>query len=133
MGTYEQGRDRQHLASLYAAIDDFITRYNANPSTERRRTIFLFPGGMGSQLMRATTDSSGGPSFFYDVIWLNCSSLTGAATKLRMQGSVDYQKHYILPHGASISSRCGRTRISLGGARTTHSTFLCLVGIGGAT
>ena len=99
MGTYEQGRDRQHLASLYAAIDDFITRYNANPSTERRRTIFLFPGGMGSQLMRATTDSSGGPSFFYDVIWLNCSSLTGAATKLRMQGSVDYQKHYILPHG----------------------------------
>jgi hypothetical protein len=59
MGTYEQGRDRQHLASLYAAIDDFITRYNANPSTERRRTIFLFPGGMGSQLMRATTDSSG--------------------------------------------------------------------------
>ncbi|MFZ0114610.1 MAG: hypothetical protein WAL15_09655, partial [Xanthobacteraceae bacterium] len=99
MGTYEQGRDRQHLASLYAAIDDFITRYNANPSTERRRTIFLFPGGMGSQLMRATTDSSAGPSFSYDVIWLNCSSLTGAATKLRMQGSVDYQKHYILPHG----------------------------------
>ena len=52
MSAYGQGRDQEYLDRLDAPINDFVSRYNANPSPDHK-TIFLFPGGMGSQLMRA--------------------------------------------------------------------------------
>ena len=56
--TYDQTRDNEQLSKLDDAIRSFITRYNSNLSSTNRKTIFLFPGGMGSQLLRATTPKS---------------------------------------------------------------------------
>ena len=65
MSTYGQKRDDEYLNRLKSSgpISDFITSYNANLSAPHR-TIFLFPGGMGSQLLRATADVYQGPPFF---------------------------------------------------------------------
>ena len=98
MSPYEQGRDDEYLARLDGPINDFISRYNANPNCDHK-TIFLFPGGMGSQLVRATDQFQKGPPFSYDTIWLNCSIALGVATDLQMQGDEDYQQHYVLPDG----------------------------------
>jgi hypothetical protein len=99
MGVYEKGRDKEYLARLDTPIKNFISQYNANLSQKGRRTIFLFPGGMGSQLARATTDYKSGPPFSYDDIWLNCATVFGAAFYMQMQGDIDYQQHYIVPDG----------------------------------
>ena len=99
MGAYEQGRDDEYLARLDTSISKFINRYNANPSSSNRRTIFLFPGGMGSQLAQATSDYTSGPPFSYDDIWLNCATVFGAAINLQMHGDIDYGDCYIVPDG----------------------------------
>lgn len=99
MGAYERGRDNQYLASLDGPIRHFITQHAANYPAKNRRTIFLFPGGMGSQLMRARRSAKHGPSFYYDDIWLNCATLTGGAIDLQMHGDIDYQRRYIIPDG----------------------------------
>jgi pimeloyl-ACP methyl ester carboxylesterase len=96
MSTYGSGRDGEYARRLDNAISDFISRYNANPSTDHK-TIILFPGGMGSQLMRARAPYQNGPPFSYDMAWLDCTIASGAATKLQMQGDFDYQQHYIVP------------------------------------
>jgi len=98
MSAYGQGRDQEYLDRLTGPINDFISRYNANPSPDHK-TIFLFPGGMGSQLVRATAPFQNGPPFFYDTAWLDCSITLGAATNLQMAGDEDYQQQYILPDG----------------------------------
>ena len=87
MATYEQGRDQEYLARLDGAISTFISHYNANPSSTNRRTLFLFPGGMGSQLDRARSPHSSPPPFSYDVAWLDCGIVFGNVTNLRMNGT----------------------------------------------
>ena len=87
--TYDQTRDNEQLLKLDDAITNFITRYNANPSSTNRKTIVLFPGGMGSRLLRANVTAPNGPPYFYDTTWLDCSILFGAGAHLRMQGDVD--------------------------------------------
>jgi hypothetical protein len=98
MSAYEQGRDQEYLARLNGPINDFISRYNANPSGHHK-TIFFFPGGMGSQLMRATTASQNGPPFFFYTAWIDCSIILGAATNLQMLGEKDFQQYYVVPDG----------------------------------
>jgi hypothetical protein len=68
--SYEQTRDNEQLSKLDDAIGSFITRYNSNLSSTNRKTIFLFPGGMGSQLLRATTPEPDDPPYFYNTTWL---------------------------------------------------------------
>ncbi|MBV8744839.1 MAG: hypothetical protein JO134_07350 [Xanthobacteraceae bacterium] len=99
MATYGQGRDQEYTNRLDNAINDFISRYNANPSQQNRRTIFLFPGGMGSQLKRASTPYTDGPPFSYSLAWLDCSIALGTAPDLQMQGDVDDQQQYVVPDG----------------------------------
>lgn len=100
MATYEQRRDQEYLDRLDGAISTFISRYNANPSTTNRRTLFLFPGGMASQLARARSPHTSAPPFFYDVAWLDCGIVFGKVTDLQMNGPVDHQQRYIVPDGA---------------------------------
>jgi hypothetical protein len=84
MATYEQGRDQEYLDRLDGAISAFISRYNANPSTTNRRTLFLFPGGMGSQLTRASAPFTSTPPFSYDLAWLDCGIVSGDVVNLQM-------------------------------------------------
>ena len=99
MGTYEQGRDQEYLLKLDGAIRTFISRYNANPSATNRRTLFLFPGGMGSQLDRARSPHTSSPPFSYDVAWLDCGIVSGNVINLQMNGTVDSQQRYVVPDG----------------------------------
>jgi hypothetical protein len=103
MSTYGQKRDDEYLNRLktFGPISDFITSYNANLSSPHR-TIFLFPGGMGSQLMRATAKFNHGPQFFYLTAWIDPFIWMGTAVNLQTQTPPDYddyQQHYVVPNG----------------------------------
>jgi hypothetical protein len=97
--SYATTRDQEYLHRLDGPINDFITRYNANPSSKDRQTIILFPGAMGSRLVRANAPYEDGPPFSYDTVWLNCSILFEPIEDLQMQSGMDYQKHIIIPDG----------------------------------
>jgi hypothetical protein len=99
MGAYEKGRDNEYLARLDAPINNFIAQYAANPSLKNRRTIFLFPGGMGSQLARATNPYNSTLPSSYPDIWLNCDTVFGSAVDLQMHKDIDFKEHYIVPDG----------------------------------
>ena len=62
--TYQQERDAEELRYLNDEITHFISRYSSNLSNINRKTVILFPGGMGSQLLRASTSESDGRHSF---------------------------------------------------------------------
>jgi len=86
--SYAGTRDSEQLRILDTAIAQFIQRYTSNPSTTQRRTLFLFPGGMGCQLFRARTayqDAVATPETFqYDKVSLTLGTLLGDALTLPM-------------------------------------------------
>lgn len=86
--SYADTRDSEQLRILGIAVGEFIQRYASNPTTQGRRTLFLFPGGMGSQLLRATRryrDNVTMPqTFTYDKVWLTLRSFLGDALTLKM-------------------------------------------------
>jgi hypothetical protein len=86
--SYADTRDSEQLRRLGHRIDQFIWRYQSHPSAGPRRTLFLFPGGMGCQLLRARTryQATAGPGqrFSYDKIWLTPGTFLGDALKLVM-------------------------------------------------
>ena len=98
--TYGQTRNDEQLRQLDAEIGDFISRYSGNYSATDRKTLILFPGGMGSRLLHASTPVSQGSPYSYDTVWLDCSIIFGAGLYLQMQGDIDYNKHIIVPNGA---------------------------------
>ena len=97
--TYQQARDAEQRANLDDAITGFISRYLVNLSKNPRRTVFLFPGGMGSQLLQASTPVSNGPPYSYNIVWLDCSIIFGAGVYLQMQGDIDFGQQIIIPDG----------------------------------
>ncbi len=90
--TYEETRDSEQLRLLTPAIDAFISRYQnplATTSTCPRQTLFFFPGGMASQLTRATKKFKDGvaapQTFNYEPLWLTLDAfLFGGARELKM-------------------------------------------------
>ena len=97
--TYQQARDAEDLNHLNDAITLFISRYSANLSNANRKTVILFPGGMGSQLLRASTPQPNGPPYSYNIVWLDCSVVFGAAAHLQMNGDIDLDQQIIIPDG----------------------------------
>lgn len=105
--TYSQIRDSEQLRYLEVDIASFIQRYQSRPAGTERRTLFLFPGGMGSQLLRARTPyQPGGPqhqTFQYDAVWLTLGTFLGDALTLKMHevNGVyhDLDDRIIIPHG----------------------------------
>ena len=100
--TYDQARDHDQLGMLEAAIGQFINRYMANPPGPNRQTIILFPGGLGSRLVRADSpyqDGVPGQVSNYDTVWLDCTVLSGAALDLQMQGDIDLDNRFIIADG----------------------------------
>src|SRR5262245_35913759 len=97
---YDSNRISEQLRVLDPAIDDFIDRYNASdgaPGGGLRQTVFWFPGGTASRLVRATTayDPGGPPSqvFAYETIWVEPWTFLGLAGELIMTrvGPLDYR------------------------------------------
>lgn len=96
---YEAGRDLEHLSRLDHAIDKFAIAYEGDLSDDRP-TIFLFPGGMGSQLMRARTSYTSAPPFSYYMSWLAPNVVIGEARNLAIDpAGVDHQQKYVVPDG----------------------------------
>jgi len=85
---YDEARDSEQLRKLDDAIGEFIIRYNRNQTTNPRKTLILFPGGMGSRLIQATAafDQASGsvPPFNYDTIWLDVGTFFGDVFCLEM-------------------------------------------------
>jgi pimeloyl-ACP methyl ester carboxylesterase len=108
MTSYSATRDSEQLRYLQADIANFVLRYQSRPANPNRRTIFLFPGGMGSQLLRARTPyQPGGPqnqTFQYDTVWLTPFTFLGDALDLKMHnvGGVyhDLNDQIIIPYGS---------------------------------
>lgn len=106
MITYDTTRESEQLRLLKGDIRNFITRYEANPQTSGRRTLFLFPGGMASQLLRAQTpyqDNGTAQQFNYDNYWLSPLTFLGGALELGMYkqgtGFRDKDDRIVIPSG----------------------------------
>jgi pimeloyl-ACP methyl ester carboxylesterase len=107
--TYSATRDSEQLRYLQADIASFVVRYQSRPPGPNRRTIFLFPGGMGSQLLRARTpyQPGGGPNqtFQYDTVWLTPLTFLGDALNLKMHDvngvCHDLDDRVIIPYGSA--------------------------------
>lgn len=86
--SYAATRDSEQWRVLKVAVQQFIQRYTSRTTTEGRRTLFLFPGGMGCQLLRARTpyrDNIATPQTFqYDKVWLTLMTFLGDALTLPM-------------------------------------------------
>ena len=73
--SYSSTRDSEQLRRIFnTAVPDFIWRYQSHQWNGPRRTLFMFPGGMAGQLLRAQTpynDALTTPqTFTYDTVWL---------------------------------------------------------------
>jgi hypothetical protein len=90
--SYDSTRVSEQLRVLEPEINKFIVRYNASNGPLigiPRQTVFIFPGGMASRLVRAKKafDPTGPPNqvFAYDELWLNVFTLLGGeARNLKM-------------------------------------------------
>jgi len=98
--TYATSRDDAFSKKIEAAIEDFASQYQLNAySSVPRRTIFLFPGGLGSELMRSYQAYPGAAQSF-EKVWLDAGIWTGDIPHLTMQpGGVDTDQKYIVPSG----------------------------------
>jgi pimeloyl-ACP methyl ester carboxylesterase len=107
MITYDSTRESEQLRYLRTDIADFIQRYASKPANPGRRTLFLFAGGMASQLLRATTsyrDDGTPQTFQYDNYWLSPLTFLGGALFLGMQKQADgsfrdFDDQIVIPHG----------------------------------
>ncbi len=106
MITYDTTRESEQLRYLKVDIASFIQRYESKPPSPGRRTLFLFPGGMGSQLLRATApyqDNGSPQTFQYDNYWLSPLTFLGGALSLGMHrhggGFRDHQERIVIPSG----------------------------------
>ena len=107
--TYDEVRDQAQLDTLDDLITDFIEEYHRRgprPKTGERSTLILFPGGMGSSLLRSKQKFDGTvlPKDAFDEIWLHPRTFAGAATLLglscRQSGYRDDHEYPIVAKGA---------------------------------
>src|SRR5215831_136649 len=100
MPDYVTSRDAACVLRIQTAIEEFASQYGIRPPiSNKRRTIFLFPGGAGSQLMRADQAFPKSPQF-YAKVWLDGGILYGDALELSMlPGAVDTDEKFIIADG----------------------------------
>ncbi len=100
MADYETSRDAASVFRMRIALEEFASQYGMNPSvSNKRRTIFLFPGGLASQLMRADQPFPDPPQF-YEKVWLDGGIIRGDAPRLALlPGGVDTEEKYVIADG----------------------------------
>lgn len=109
--SYDSKRNDEQLNVLDKSIDAFIAAYkDRNVSPNKRRTVFVFPGGLASRLLRATVpydDATDTPQTFdYDICWATPQILiNGSAVLLGMQKTasgvyLDSNKQIVVADGA---------------------------------
>lgn len=105
---YLEGIRQEYLARLASHLAGaFRNNYIAG-----RPTVFLLPGGVGSQLMRADRRSDQGPPFAYSVAWAHCGIIFEESEDLRLtskgDGADQYYEdsdgRYVVPEGGVDTS-----------------------------
>src|SRR4051794_20826461 len=107
---YLEGVGQQYLERLAKTIgagSPFRDNYIAG-----KPTVFLFPGGTGSQLMRADKGSDQGPPFAYSVAWADCGIIFEQSEVLRLTPTIeggetcykDSDGRYVVPEGGVDTS-----------------------------
>lgn len=91
MTTYAEARDDAHLKALGKEITRFINRCKNPPASASpcpRQTVFFFPGGMGSRLVRADQAYQEGVGIpagtNYQPVWLTWQTVLGYWRYMRM-------------------------------------------------
>lgn len=94
--SYDTERSKEQLRRFETPIGNFIGRYR-----KQRPTFILFPGGMGSQLTRATEPFHHDlRRFDYATVWLDWTILDDAANQMQMRGDEDSDENIIISDGA---------------------------------
>lgn len=113
--SYEETRDNEQLRLLTPAIDDFIDRFQSSPASSSacpRQTVFFFPGGMASRLLRATQKFQEGlaapQQFQYETVWIDLNTLIDEWRHLEMHrdsagGFRDKGDYIIVADGSPVS------------------------------
>jgi pimeloyl-ACP methyl ester carboxylesterase len=96
--SYEDTVDQLYLDRLRPQIVSLVEA--CNPTPPAAPAIFFFPGGLGSQLLRAVQPAPDGPPYAYYTVWLNCAIVLGLARDLELDGVEDSDDEYILPDGS---------------------------------
>jgi hypothetical protein len=98
MADYVTSRDSAFVFRIRRALEEFASEYGLNPSIKNRRTIFLFPGGLGSQLMRADLPYPQVPQG-YEKVWLDGGVFEDAPHLEVLPGGVDTEQRFVIPDG----------------------------------
>lgn len=99
MTDYATSRDAACAGRIQTAIEDFASQFELNAySSVQRRTIFLFPGGIGSQLMRAY-QAYPDPAQSFEKVWLDAGLWVDVPHLAMVPGGVDTEQKYVVPDG----------------------------------
>lgn len=99
MTDYATSRDAAYAGRIQTAIEDFASQFELNAySSVQRRTIFLFPGGIGSQLMRAY-QAYPNPAQSFEKVWLDAGLWVDVPHLAMLPVGVDTEQKYVVPDG----------------------------------
>ena len=100
MTDYATSRDAAYLDRIQPAIEDFASRFELNgySNLQKKRTIFLFPAGLGSQLMRAYQTYPDPPQSF-ERVWIDAGFFVRRPPSCNAARRVDVEQKYIVPDG----------------------------------
>lgn len=97
---YDSGRDREYASRLAREVEEFCKSYENDTSSDRK-AIFLFPGGMGSELVRSLFPYTSSFPHLYYLSWLSALMLGGEARNLQIDvNGVDDEGKYVVPDGS---------------------------------
>ncbi|MBV8187941.1 MAG: hypothetical protein JO339_11925 [Alphaproteobacteria bacterium] len=103
MSDYDAQLMNEQLRMMNGAIDSFLNSYGTHRGSDNQRTVILLPGGMGSELARATQPFSGalGGSYEYETLWVDLKKifLDQGALLMQMDGNVDDRKQFVVANG----------------------------------
>jgi hypothetical protein len=100
MTDYATRRDEAYVSRIQPALEEFVSQFgiNALSNNKKRRTIFLFPGSIGSQLMRSYQPYPAPPQS-YEKVWFDLDILFDAPRLAMLPGGIDTEQKYVVPDG----------------------------------
>jgi hypothetical protein len=104
MATYMDGLKAEQLGRMNDAVTAFLDSYAAHRGTPSQRTVIFFPGGMGSELVRARIPYNPrlpAGSYGFDTVWVDLVQVIvdESALLLQMNGEQDSNDKFIVADG----------------------------------
>ncbi len=104
MATYGEVLEQAQLLQLHNAIESFLDSYAKNKNNPEQRTFIFFPGGMGSELVRAGIPFDpllGAGQYNFQTLWVDFWKLIvdDDALLLQMNGNQDSGNQFVVSDG----------------------------------